>query len=141
MRLPEQKFWDDLRETMRGQWFARRVEDRLGAGLPDLLFALRKRRSAWMELKVLPKLPAERRVFDIEHFTADQRGFGLSMRDNGGVNSWWLMTRMGDVDHLHNASIIDHIGEINYKLFRNKAKWVGRLSPDHAESIADVLSR
>lgn len=140
MRLPEQRLWDDLRGAMGGVWFARRIEDRLGAGVPDLSFALKKRRAGWMELKVLPRLPAERRLFDIDHFTADQRGFGLSMREHGGNTSWWLMTRCGDVDHLHNASIIDSLGRINYKTFRNRAAWVGRLGSCPSEDLVDALT-
>lgn len=137
MRLPEQKLWDDLRDSMAPYWFARRIEDRLGAGLPDLMFIINrsKRRTSWMELKVLPSLPNERRMFDIPHFTADQRGFGLTVLEHGGAVAWWLMTRCGDVDHLHNATIIPELGSISYKVFRNKAAWVGRISPAQAATV------
>ena len=77
-RLPEQLLWDDLRDAMGTLWFARRIEDKLGPGLPDLSFSGKRKRFSWMELKVLPKLPQENRIFDIDHFMADQRGFGLS---------------------------------------------------------------
>lgn len=141
MRKPEQKLWDDTRDTMGNLWFARRIEDRIGAGLPDVFFAGRKRRGAWMELKVLPKLPQEGRKFDIPHFEPEQRAFGLQMLMAGGANSWWLMTRLGDVDHLHRATIIDALGEINYSVFRNRAVWIGRLreSPGAAEQIAKLI--
>lgn len=140
-RLPEQMLWDDLRTRMGNLWFARRVEDRLGAGFPDIFFAGKKKRAAAMELKVLPKLPQETRKFDIPHFTAEQRGFGLQMLESGGASSWWLMTRCGDLDHLHRATIIDCLGEITYSVFRNKAAWVGRLpsSPNADRQIASIL--
>jgi hypothetical protein len=144
VRLPEQKLWDDLRDCMGSRWFARRIEDRLGGGVPDLTFALKKRRAGWMELKVLEKLPPERRVFDIGHFTADQRAFGLQMREYGGLSSWFLLTRCGDVDHLHNPSVIDMLGEDNYKTFRNRALWAGRLAGGAvgaAEALVAVLRR
>lgn len=138
-RLPEQLLWDDLREAMGTLWFARRVEDKLGPGLPDVSFAGRKRRYMWMELKALPKLPSENRTFDIEHFTAEQRAFGLQSLQHGGASSWWLMTRIDGIDHLHRATIIDDLGEIKYSAFRNKAQWVGRISPDTAPTIASIL--
>ena len=142
MRLPEQRLWDDLRECMGSVWFARRIEDRLGGGVPDVSFAIGKRRGAWMELKVIDRMPAERRIFDIPEFRADQRAFGLQMREHGGMSSWFLMTRCLDVDHLHNASVIDTLGEDNYKTFRNRALWVGRLTdPEACSAIANKLLR
>jgi len=139
LRLPEQKLWDSLREAMGTLWFARRIEDRIGAGLPDLSFALHKRRSAWMELKVLPRLPQENRVFDIPHFTAEQRAFGLNCLKYGGVSSWWLMTRLDGIDHLHRATIIDDLGEVKYSAFRNKAAWVGRITYEVGPALAKIL--
>jgi hypothetical protein len=139
-REPEQRLWDDLRNSMGNRWFARRVEDRLGAGLPDVFFAGRKRRGAWMELKVMPNLPLENRKFDIPHFTPDQRGFGLQMLQSGGANSWWLMTRLGMVDHLHRATIIDYLGEVTYRVIRKKAVWVGDITaPGSADAVADII--
>jgi hypothetical protein len=118
-------------------WFARRIEDKLGAGLPDVFFAGRKRRGAWMELKALPNLPQEHRLFDIAHFTPEQRAFGLQMLESGGANSWWLWTRTADIDHLHRATIIDLLGESTYTTFRAKAAWVGRVTaPGAAEAVA-----
>lgn len=148
MRLPEQRVWDDLRVAMGNLWFARRVEDRLGAGVADVTFAIGKRRAGWLELKQLMDLPSERRKFDfaLDHFTPDQRGFGLAMRDAGGITSWWLLTRTGPregsfVDHLHNSRIIDDLGEINYATFRNRSAWIGRLThPDSGRQIAAALS-
>lgn len=109
--------------------------------MPDVFFAGRKRRGAWMELKVLDRLPQENKKFDIPHFTADQRAFGLQMLQSGGANSWWLMTRLADVDHLHRATIIDDLGEVRYSVFRNRAAWVGRLTetPDAADQIAKII--
>ena len=135
LRLPEQRLWDDLRDAMGTRWFARRIEDRLVAGVPDLFFCGKKRRGAWMELKVLPNLPQEGRRFDISHFTPEQRAFGLQMLISGGASSWWLMTRCGDVDHLHRATVIDMLGEVTYSVFRNKAVWVGRINAESAASI------
>lgn len=138
-RFPEQRLWDDLREAMAPHWFARRIEDKLGAGLPDLFFAGRKRRGAWAELKVLPNLPQENRVFDIGHLTPEQRAFGLQMLEAGGANSWWLILRTGDVDHIHRATVIDYLGESTYATFRNKAAWKGRISAATAPAIAAVI--
>jgi hypothetical protein len=138
-RLPEQLLWDDLREAMGTLWFARRIEDRLGGGLPDVAFAGKKRRYSWMELKVLPRLPQENRIFDISHFTPEQRAFGLASAQHGGNSSWWLMTRLDGVDHLHRANIIDDLGESKYSVFRNKAAWIGRISPEVAPSVAKIL--
>lgn len=138
-RTPEQKLYDNLAEVMEPYWFAKRVEDRLGIGLPDLTFAMKKRRFSWMELKVLDKIPQENRKFDIAHFTAGQRAFGLESLRHGGASSWWMMTRLGDVDHLHRATIIDDMGEIKYSLWRNRAAWVGRIDFDTAPAIAKVL--
>jgi hypothetical protein len=120
-------------------WFARRIEDKLGAGLPDLAFAGKKRRYSWMELKALPRLPQENRIFDIPHFTPDQRAFGLVSAQYGGNSSWWLMTRIDGVDHLHRANIIDDLGVVKYSLFRNKAAWIGRISHEVAPQIAKIL--
>jgi len=120
-------------------WFAKRVEDRLGSGLPDVSFAGKKRRYMWMELKCLPRLPQENRKFDIEHFTADQRAFGLESLRHGGASAWWMMSRLGGIDHLHRATIIDDLGEIRYSSFRNKAAWVGLVSPATAPEIAKIL--
>jgi hypothetical protein len=139
-RLPEQRLWDDVRNSMGNRWFAKRIEDRLGAGLPDVYFAGRKKRGAWMELKVLPNLPQEHRKFDIAHFTPDQRAFGLQMLQHAGANYWWLMTRLGPVDHLHRATIIDFVGEVQYSVFRKKAVWVGDVTaPGSADAIADLI--
>lgn len=138
-RFPEQTLWDNLSEVMTPYWFARRIEDRLGGGLPDVSFTANKKRFSWLELKVLSNLPAENRVFDIPKFTADQRGFGLECLRHGGASSWWLMTRCGDVDHLHRATIIDDLGVIKYSLWRNKAAWVGRVDFNTASAIAKVL--
>jgi hypothetical protein len=138
-RLPEGLLWDDLRDAMGTLWFARRIEDKLGAGLPDVSFAGKKRRYAWMELKVVQRQPKEDRAFDIEHFTAEQRAFGLQSLQSGGASSWWLMTRTDTVDHLHRATIIDDLGEVKYSVFRNRAAWVGRISPDVAGDIARIL--
>lgn len=139
-RFPEQRLWDDLSVAMGGLWFARRIEDRLGSGLPDVFFAGRKRRGAWMELKVLPNLPQENRIFDIPHFTADQRGFGLQMLQSGGASSWWLFTRTGTVDHLHRATIIDALGEQTYAYFRSKTAWRGRImEPGAADAVANEI--
>ena len=124
---------------MEPYWFAKRLEDRLGAGFPDVSFSGKRKRFAWMELKVLPKLPQENRVFDIEHFTADQRAFGLEALRHGGASSWWLLTRMDTVDHLHRATIIDLMGDIKYSAWRNKAVWVGRVDFDTAPAIARAL--
>lgn len=92
-----------------------------------------------MELKVLPTLPAETKKFDIPHFTADQRGFGLNCLEHGGASSWWLMTRCKDVDHLHRATIIDDLGEVTYKTFRNKAVWTGRIPSTNPLQLLSVL--
>lgn len=138
-RMPEQTLWDNLREAMEPYWFAKRLEDRLGAGFPDVSFTGRRKRFSWIELKVMPKLPPENRVFDIPHFTADQRAFGLEALRHGGASCWWLLTRLGDVDHLHRATIIDQMGEIKYSLWRNKAAWTGRVDFNTAPDIAKVL--
>lgn len=138
-RLPEQALWDDLRDAMGTLWFAKRIEDRLGAGVPDVSFAGKKRRFAWMELKVLPKLPAENRVFDIPKFYAEQRAFGLQSLKYAGAQGWWLLTRCGDIDHLHRATIIDDLGLIRYSVFRNKAAWVGRVNVSTTADIAKIL--
>lgn len=142
MRLPEQKLWDDLRNSLGGGWFPRRIEDKLGGGLPDLSFTGRKRRCAWMELKVLPNLPAEGgiRKFDIAHFSAEQRGFGLEISRHGGQSAWWLMTRVGPIDHLHRANVIDMLGEVNYTTFRKRAVWFGDVTkPAAAQVILNIL--
>lgn len=139
-RFPEQHLYDDLAAAMAPYWYAKRIEDRIGSGLPDLTFAGKRKRFAWMELKVMSKLPAENRLFDIPHFEAAQRAFGLEALRHGGASSWWLMTRLSDVDHLHRATIIDDMTEgIKYTLWRNKAAWVGRITSDSAPAIAKVI--
>lgn len=142
MRLPEQRVWDDLRGTLGGMWHARRIEDRLGSGAPDVVFAGRKRRWSWMELKQIPVLPVEggRRLFDLPNFTPEQRGFGLEAARHGGQGAWWLYTRCGDLDHLHRANVIDMLGTVNYTTFRKKAAWAGKLSmPGSAQAICAEL--
>jgi hypothetical protein len=139
-RKPEQALWDDLRGAMGTLWFAKRIEDRIGSGAPDVAFALKKKRFGWMELKVLPKLPQENRIFDIAHFNADQRAFGLQSLKYAGASGWWLLTRAGGVDHLHRATIIDDLGAIRYSVFRNKAAWVGRINVSTASDVTKILS-
>lgn len=138
-RFPEQLAWDDLREALRPYWWAKRLEDRLGAGFPDLTFTGKKKGFRWMELKVLPDLPQENRKFDIRHFTSEQRAFGLEALRHGGASSWWLMTRLGGVDHLHKATIIDDLGEIKYSVFRNRAAWIGHIDAESAPLLAQLL--
>lgn len=142
MRLPEQKLWQDIKDSLGSGWWPRRIEDRLAAGLPDVAFTGQKRRWSWMELKVLPKLPLEGgiKTFDIAHFTAEQRGFGLEAYRHGGQSAWWLLTRCDTVDHLHRATFIDQLGQVNYTAFRKKAAWVGRVSaPGSADKILSLL--
>lgn len=141
MRKPEQRLWDDLSQAMGGSWHARRIEDRLGAGLPDVVFTGQKRKWAFMELKQVPVLPQEggRKPFDLPGLTADQRGFGLEAFRHGGAHSWWLMTRVGSVDLLHRPSIIDQLGTINFTTFRKKAAWVGKLGPEARRPLLDIL--
>ncbi len=142
MKLPEQKLWQDTKDALGGGWWARRVEDTLNSGLPDVAFTGRKRRWSWMELKVMPKLPPENglKMFDIPHFNPYQRGFGLEAHRHGGQSAWWLLTRCDTVDHLHRATIIDLLGQVNYTTFRKKAAWVGRIStPNSAAGVLDLL--
>jgi hypothetical protein len=84
----EQAFWTRLRSMLREQkCYALRLEDAAMRGLPDLYVA-REGRSAWVELKHVPKLPVRRDTPIRTTLTSEQTAMLREIRVMGGVPTW-----------------------------------------------------
>lgn len=58
MRLPEQRFWDRTRARLAQDFRLERIENMLGAGMPDVLCTARDTgRTVFIELKAVTELP------------------------------------------------------------------------------------
>lgn len=59
MRKSEQKLWDAMKRRAPQGWWLQRVENLMGAGMPDVLVVSPTGRSCWIELKAptKPKRP------------------------------------------------------------------------------------
>lgn len=58
MRLPEQRFWDRTRARLAQDFRLERIENMLGAGMPDVLCTARETgRTVFIELKAVTELP------------------------------------------------------------------------------------
>lgn len=55
--MREAPAWRDLRNRLRPYGRFERVENRVGAGMPDVYYTLASRRTGWLELKYLPARP------------------------------------------------------------------------------------
>lgn len=103
-RDPEQKLWDDVRDSMVGRWHAQRHEDKYSKGIPDVSFGIQKRSEGWIELKVLRALPSaigsdKPWDFSYDHFPGEQRNW-LTERSKHGLGRVFLMCRFGDTGTL-----------------------------------------
>lgn len=91
MRKPEQGLWDKVRETMSNGWRADRVENKILQGMPDVYFGISAQLTGWLELKVLPMMPAKPNTkVRVPHYTAFQANWHWTHRDFG-TKSWILV--------------------------------------------------
>ena len=86
MRYKEQLLWDRVRKALRSHCELHRIENLLGAGMPDVLAQCGEACSVMIELKSVHKLPARSRtrVFGDEGLNIDQRNWIISWTQAGG---------------------------------------------------------
>ena len=86
MRYKEQLLWDRVRRALRSHCELHRIENLLGAGMPDVLAQCGETCSVLIELKSVHKLPvrSSTRVFGDEGLNIDQRNWILSWTQAGG---------------------------------------------------------
>lgn len=104
--MTEAGAWRYLRAAVGDRWYARRIEDRLAAGTPDVFYAVPGRCCGWLELKHRPAWPARAATPLRLGLTAEQRRVLLDLRA-AGVPAW-VYLRVGR-DHLllHPARAVD----------------------------------
>jgi len=90
---PEQKTWKNLREKMRGQWKADRIETETIDGFPDVVYTC-DGVTGYIELKHLPSFPvrADTHV-KLHRFTRQQLNFALNVKHYGGKS--WMFVEVG----------------------------------------------
>ena len=97
MRLPEQRLWDSMSSNVTiGVWL-QRVENGLGAGMPDVHSIVRFTSAvAWIELKateVWPKRETTPALGEKKGLNVDQRNWHLTWLQHGGTS--WILIGVG----------------------------------------------
>jgi len=130
----EAKFWEALRDKVlkrnRVHWL--RLEDAAMRGLPDLYIA-RGGRSAWIELKLVPKLPARETTPIRTTTTSEQVEQLRQMRKLGGMPSWLLVA----IDE--RAFLFEPIEAKEVQLGAPFARW--RQLATHVVALESLLCR
>lgn len=92
---PEQRMWDYLSNTMRGDWDAQRHEDELSTSIPDVSFA-RNGVDGWLELKTIAALPKRASTpITLKHLRSGQVNW-LESRGRRGAGACWLLLAVGE---------------------------------------------
>lgn len=98
MRLPEQKLWDVLASHVPRDCWLQRVENGVGAGMPDVLMIDRMAQTPvhWIELKVNESLPVRSStpaLGDAKGLGAEQVNWHIEWGNHGG--SSWILIGLG----------------------------------------------
>jgi hypothetical protein len=88
------KVWKHLSGVMRGRWDARRHEDALGAGVPDVSYGCGGA-DGWIELKALDRWPARPdTLVRLDNLTPEQLRF-LENRGRAGGGRCFVLLAVG----------------------------------------------
>lgn len=90
-RKPEQQLWDFVRYLMGNQWYAQRIENRVGLSTPDVYFT-HPEVWGWLELKVATLPTRDDGIFRIPHWTPNQRIWMETHSKFGGMS--WLVVQL-----------------------------------------------
>jgi len=89
--MSEARLWQRMRDGVTGRCFAQRIENLVGAGMPDVILHCRATgQSAWVELKHRPLYPIRRStpVFNGDHGLRPDQKAWIYERAMGGANIW-----------------------------------------------------
>lgn len=98
MRQPEQKLWDSFAAHVPRHCWAQRVENGVGAGMPDVLFIDREAQINvhWIELKANEKPPARGTtplLGDAKGMRPEQVNWHIEWAMHGGTS--WIVVGIG----------------------------------------------
>lgn len=99
MRLPEQRLWDRVRDNMLVGMWAQRVENSLGAGMPDVVIIDKEsslQRTSWVELKVNENRPVRDKTPFLgksKGLSAEQINWHMDCAQHGGKS--WILAALG----------------------------------------------
>lgn len=113
----EVALWDDLRRVMGTTWAACRHEDKVTAGVPDASWIINRDSRGWIELKVLPRIPA-RDYFKVPKLRPAQKVWMRQRHGRGDLCQVFL--RIGGKQLLvFEPPAFDALGRVAYEVFRD----------------------
>lgn len=91
MRFKEQKLWDDFRKEKPPFFWLQRIENMVGAGLPDV-YLINRKNAAWVELKsVIRPVKMSTRYLGDEGLRTSQKGWHTKAGIYPSIRSYVLI--------------------------------------------------
>jgi len=127
---------------MKPYWRAKRIENPVGAGTPDVYFTTLVGSMGWMELKSIPSWPKkENTLLKIRHFSPEQRLF-MKLHGRAGANVWMFL-RVHDEHFLLWWGAALKIGTLTADEIRSNARgrWGKQLDYEHIYRCLNIMKK